>query len=519
MSVLSLPFRSVSVLTRLAVAGLTVATAGSALTLLASPAHAVDTLLHFSWSGAGTHYVTVPDNAVSLTINTVGGAGADGQQAGGAVSKGGAGGGGAALSTSYELVSNGVVKPGDHLEIVIGAAGAGKPGGSGDGPGGSGGAGGGATFIVNTSRPNGGLVLTVAGGGGGGGGGGGQFFQRDGGAGGSASDGLPGLALGSGGAGRGGALGSRCDTPDVLLTFGDDAESASSASAAGGGGGAGQGACGGQGGGSGDHAGLGGGGGGGAGYSLINGTAVGTVNGTTQTGDGSAELIFTEDNGFPQLVASAAALPSTATVGKAYNGSLTASGGDLFYQWSPSGGDLPPGLSLTAAGNITGTPTEAGKFLFVARVADSESTPQYADVVVTLTVNPPPIVTVALPDLSLSLSHGRLIKGSVQPFRFAVRNVGAIPTANPSMSITLPAGLNPQSATGIGWTCQRSGQSYTCNHAAMLAPGKSSVVTIRARVTAPVKTVLTTTASVSVAPADANPANNSVTNTTPVVAK
>lgn len=46
------------------------------------------------------------------------------------------------------------------------------------------------------------------------------------------------------------------------------------------------------------------------------------------------------------------------------------------YSWSLGGGTLPPGLTLTSNGTISGTPTGAGTFAFNATVSDSETPAQ-----------------------------------------------------------------------------------------------------------------------------------------------
>jgi hypothetical protein len=59
------------------------------------------------------------------------------------------------------------------------------------------------------------------------------------------------------------------------------------------------------------------------------------------------------------------------TVGTAYSQTLAAGGGLAPYSWSVAGGALPAGLTLSAAGVISGTPTTSGTFAFTAGVRDS----------------------------------------------------------------------------------------------------------------------------------------------------
>ncbi len=63
------------------------------------------------------------------------------------------------------------------------------------------------------------------------------------------------------------------------------------------------------------------------------------------------------------------------TVGQSYSQTLSASGGQTPYTWSVASGSLPPGLSLNSAtGAVTGTPTAAGTYGFVAQVTDGAQT-------------------------------------------------------------------------------------------------------------------------------------------------
>ena len=70
----------------------------------------------------------------------------------------------------------------------------------------------------------------------------------------------------------------------------------------------------------------------------------------------------------------------TGAFGKAYSAKLWARDGTVPYTWSIASGQLPPGLSLSADGNISGTPTAISGFgpgfTFTAAATDSASPPQ-----------------------------------------------------------------------------------------------------------------------------------------------
>src|SRR5207302_2076338 len=69
----------------------------------------------------------------------------------------------------------------------------------------------------------------------------------------------------------------------------------------------------------------------------------------------------------PALAVSTTALPS-GTVGSSYSTTITASGGTPPYSWSGAGGD---GLSLSAAGVLSGTPAQPGTLAESITVSDS----------------------------------------------------------------------------------------------------------------------------------------------------
>mgnify|MGYP000622147679 CR=1 FL=1 len=97
----------------------------------------------------------------------------------------------------------------------------------------------------------------------------------------------------------------------------------------------------------------------------------------------------------PPLAITTASLASGA-VGSAYAATLAATGGQPPYTWSLAAGTLPAGVSLSAAGELRGTPTAPGTFGFTARVTDSrgeQATRAFS-------------VTVALPALPRSSVQG-----------------------------------------------------------------------------------------------------------------
>jgi hypothetical protein len=90
------------------------------------------------------------------------------------------------------------------------------------------------------------------------------------------------------------------------------------------------------------------------------------------------------------LAVQTASLP-TGAVSVPYSATLQAVGGTGPYVWSVSSGALPAGLSLSANGVISGTPTTAGSGTFTLRAVDSTTgTPQQASRSLTLTINPAP---------------------------------------------------------------------------------------------------------------------------------
>ncbi len=72
----------------------------------------------------------------------------------------------------------------------------------------------------------------------------------------------------------------------------------------------------------------------------------------------------------PTVTINPASLPAGQS-GAAYSQPLSGSGGAAPYSFAVTAGALPGGLTLTPAGALTGTPTQAGTFNFTVRAADA----------------------------------------------------------------------------------------------------------------------------------------------------
>src|SRR6202044_3853598 len=115
-----------------------------------------------------------------------------------------------------------------------------------------------------------------------------------------------------------------------------------------------------------------------AGISL---SADGNLTGTpTATGTPSFTVKVTDANGQSATqatsitisagVSATFAAPPAGRVGVAYTDTLTAAGGTAPYTWSVNAGSLPPGITLSSAGVLSGTPTSAGSYPFTVNVVD-----------------------------------------------------------------------------------------------------------------------------------------------------
>lgn len=158
----------------------------------------------------------------------------------------------------------------------------------------------------------------------------------------------------------------------------------------------------------------------------------------------------------PVLTGTTTSLPQAAVaqVG-GYNAQLTAAGGTGPYVWTLTG-TLPPGLSLSTTGQITGQPTQTGVFPFSVQMTDASSPPLSSTEALTITVvGSLQVTTQSLPDALVGVPYSQALTaaGGTAPYTWAIAT-GSLPTGltlNPVIGIisgtTLQATTSPVAIT------------------------------------------------------------------------
>jgi hypothetical protein len=152
---------------------------------------------------------------------------------------------------------------------------------------------------------------------------------------------------------------------------------------------------------------------------------------------------------------------SNGKVGVPYAGQIAATGGVSPYSYAGSG--LPGGLTLSAAGAITGTPTTVGQFTLSATVTDSKGATAGGRFAIIIAPADLSIVTASLPDgvVGAAYSAALTASGGVPPYTWTVTG--------------LPAGLTATAAGAIGGTPTTAGK-FTVSATVKDASGAASSV-------------------------------------------
>ncbi len=144
-----------------------------------------------------------------------------------------------------------------------------------------------------------------------------------------------------------------------------------------------------------------------------------------------------------------ATLP-TASVNQAYSTTLAATGGTGTYTWTATG-TLPQGLSLTAGGVLSGTPTASGTYTIPVAVDDSSGATATASL----------SLTVAAASGGITIVTSNLPAGTVgQAYTVNLAASGGLGTVTWSYSGSLPPGLSVSSAGLLSGVPTATG-SYT----------------------------------------------------------
>ncbi|MFN0171761.1 MAG: putative Ig domain-containing protein, partial [Bryobacteraceae bacterium] len=141
----------------------------------------------------------------------------------------------------------------------------------------------------------------------------------------------------------------------------------------------------------------------------------------------------------PPTITSTSPLP-TGVTGSFYSFTFAATGGSTgLYTWAVVQGNVPPGLGLSSSGELSGTPTTAGNFLFIVRVSSAGTVTTSSSATFQLTINPPLAIT------TTSLPGG--VFG--QPYSATLQATGGRPPYFWSLAQgVLPVGLQ-LSSTGV----------------------------------------------------------------------
>ncbi len=137
----------------------------------------------------------------------------------------------------------------------------------------------------------------------------------------------------------------------------------------------------------------------------------------------------------PAAVSYAPASPAAGSVGAAYSQSVaSASGGTAPYTYVLAAGTLPPGITLSGAGTLSGVPTSTGSFSFTVAATDSSTGAgpfSATSGTLNLTISAPTISlspsSLTNPTTGIASSQSVSASGGTAPYSYAI-TAGALPT-------------------------------------------------------------------------------------------
>jgi Putative Ig domain/Cohesin domain len=164
--------------------------------------------------------------------------------------------------------------------------------------------------------------------------------------------------------------------------------------------------------------------------------------------------------------------PNATVNQRLYNQTLTATGGSGLMTFSVTAGNLPPGLTLSSAGVLTGSPNAVGTYQFTITATDS--TGAAGSGMYTMNVNPAvSITTPSLPSGTAGTAYSQSITGSGGTGTVTYSETGTLPTGLTLSSNGLLAGT-PTTAGTYTFTVTATdsvGVSTSQNYSLVIAPG------------------------------------------------
>ena len=165
----------------------------------------------------------------------------------------------------------------------------------------------------------------------------------------------------------------------------------------------------------------------------------------------------------------------------AFKSTLTAPGGSPPYTWSVASGSLPAGVTLSAAGVISGTPTAYGTNSFTVQVADSASTPQSttAPLVLQISGGTLAITTTSLPSGTEGVAYSSQLAaaGGVPPYNWtinaAVRIASGLAFSPTGLLAGTPTGISD--TTPIFTVVDSAGNAVSQDFSLLVQPAPGSI--------------------------------------------
>lgn len=115
-------------------------------------------------------------------------------------------------------------------------------------------------------------------------------------------------------------------------------------------------------------------------------------------------------------------------VGQAYMQGLSANGGTAPYIFTMTAGELPPGISISTAGLLSGTPTTAGFYAFAVQATDARGLAGQTTYNVSIDGPALTISPTSLPDAKIGVNYRQRLtaSGGTAPYTFALTD-GELP--------------------------------------------------------------------------------------------